>query len=76
VGTTTGLALNYIAKAIAFPNQWHIIKDHVDKPLTNRDLAIKIQLYVEQLGLKFFTFQSAQSPQSSEFRVRCDIFES
>lgn len=71
VGTSTALALDIIALCIHYPNQWHEIIDHIDNPHTNKDLAIKIQLYVETLGFKFFTFQQY----NKQYRVRCDIFE-
>jgi hypothetical protein len=71
VGTSTALACDIIAICIHYPNQWHAIIDHIDNPLTNKNLAIKIQLYVETLGLQYFTFQQY----NKQYRVRCDIFE-
>lgn len=69
VGTTTALALQYIAQAIKLPNTWICIKDHHE----NGDFALlsTVQQSVTNLDLKFFRYRLREN----NYQIRCDIFQ-
>lgn len=57
-GRTEQLALRAIAHAMAYPYEWHELKDHHDSRPSHEHLRVKCQNIVQRMGYSGFTFRS------------------
>lgn len=71
-GISTSLALRCISDAIATPNTWIVVIDHIDSPNTNKSLLLMCKALVTDMNLKFFTYEYQRN--TGQARIRCDIF--